>query len=74
MRWQCCLQVKESVDIFMSHDWPTHITQYGDAAALFQKKPYFRAEADRHDLGSPASWQLLQARVAIILLSCTATA
>lgn len=33
-----------TVDVFLSHDWPQWVTRYGDAAALFRKKPYFKAE------------------------------
>jgi hypothetical protein len=32
------------LDVFVSHDWPQWITRYGDAAALFKKKPYFQKE------------------------------
>jgi lariat debranching enzyme len=48
-------------DVFVSHDWPQHITRHGDAAALFRRKPYFRAEASRGELGSPPLQRLLEA-------------
>jgi hypothetical protein len=38
-------QLREPVDVFVSHDWPQWITRHGDAAALFRRKPYFRDEA-----------------------------
>jgi hypothetical protein len=56
------MQVKEPIDIFLSHDWPNGVVPYGNAEQLLQKKPYFRAEVERGDLGSPANWQLLQVR------------
>jgi hypothetical protein len=40
-------QLRERLDVFVSHDWPQWITKYGDAAALFRKKPYFKAEVRR---------------------------
>jgi lariat debranching enzyme len=55
------VQVKEKVNIFMSHDWPTHVPRYGDTGTLLKKKPYFRGEIERDELGSPANWQILQA-------------
>ena len=48
-------------DVFVSHDWPQHITRHGDAAALFRRKPYFRDEASRGELGSPPLQRLLEA-------------
>ena len=37
-------QLREPLDVFVSHDWPIWITKHGDAAALFRKKPYFKTE------------------------------
>ena len=31
-------------DIFLSHDWPTTIAQYGDTRSLLRAKPFFREE------------------------------
>lgn len=47
-------------DVFVSHDWPRGIERHGNLVALLQKKPYFRAEVERNDLGSPAAELLLQ--------------
>lgn len=55
------VQVKGELDVFMSHDWPTHVPRYGNMRRLLSKKPYFKEEAETDTLGSPASWQLLQA-------------
>lgn len=30
--------------VFLSHDWPLEIEQYGDTAALIRRKPFFRDE------------------------------
>jgi hypothetical protein len=35
-----CLQIQEPVDIFLSHDWPDRITQYGNAQELLRKKKH----------------------------------
>jgi len=37
-------QIRQPLDVFLSHDWPQWITKHGDAAALFRKKPYFQKE------------------------------
>ena len=62
------MQVKEPIDVFLSHDWPVGVVPYGNAAELLKKKPYFRDEVQRGDLGSPANWQLLQARACAVAL------
>jgi hypothetical protein len=55
------VQVKDNIDIFVSHDWPTHIAHYGNKDSLLKCKPWFRDEVEQDTLGSPANWQLLQA-------------
>jgi lariat debranching enzyme len=52
-------QAQPNVDVLLSHDWPRGIEQYGDTAALLRKKPFFKAEIARNDLGSPANETLL---------------
>lgn len=37
-------QLKEPVDIFMSHDWPLGVTEYGDWEKLVERKPHFKDE------------------------------
>lgn len=37
-------QVQEPIDIFLSHDWPVRITDYGDWEELVRKKSYFKQE------------------------------
>ncbi len=48
------------IDIFLSHDWPRGIEQHGDVSTLLRKKPFFKSEVERNDLGSPANEQLLR--------------
>lgn len=48
-------QIKEPMDICLSHDWPTGIYHYGDKQRLIQKKPFFEAEIARDELGSVAA-------------------
>lgn len=38
------LQVKEPVDVFLSHDWPLGIEQYGNTRDLISKKKFFAKE------------------------------
>ncbi|XP_068656288.1 lariat debranching enzyme isoform X2 [Aristolochia californica] len=53
------LQVKEQIDIFVSHDWPCGITDYGNWEQLLQQKPYFEKEIKERTLGSKAAAELL---------------
>lgn len=48
-----------AVDIFISHDWPEGIYNFGDVGQLLRHKPYFREDIQQHNLGSPASMALL---------------
>jgi len=38
------LPVASSSDIFVSHDWPVGIEQYGNTAQLLRAKPFFQDE------------------------------
>eukprot|EP00297_Palpitomonas_bilix_P026220 CAMPEP_0113896402 /NCGR_PEP_ID=MMETSP0780_2-20120614/17996_1 /TAXON_ID=652834 /ORGANISM="Palpitomonas bilix" /LENGTH=323 /DNA_ID=CAMNT_0000887535 /DNA_START=71 /DNA_END=1038 /DNA_ORIENTATION=- /assembly_acc=CAM_ASM_000599 len=53
------LQITSPIDIFLSHDWPNEVVHHGDEQALFRRKPFFRDEAMRNELGSPPAWKLL---------------
>ncbi|XP_054854634.1 lariat debranching enzyme [Eublepharis macularius] len=53
-------QLKQPMDIFMSHDWPRGIYHYGDKNSLLKKKSFFRQEVENNTLGSPAASELLQ--------------
>ncbi|KAG8713857.1 hypothetical protein FRC08_012723 [Ceratobasidium sp. 394] len=48
-----------SPDIFMSHDWPVEITQYGDQKNLLEQQPRFRPSIEKGEFGSPPMMELL---------------
>jgi lariat debranching enzyme len=41
------LQVKEPLDVFMSHDWPRGIEQYGNTRMLLRFKKHFIQEVSK---------------------------
>jgi len=49
-----------SIDIMMSHDWPVGITKFGNEEQLLRKKPFFREDIEKNDLGSPPAMEILQ--------------
>ena len=53
------LSLLSSPDIFMSHDWPNGVEQWGDVQELIRKKPFFREEILSSSLGSPPLQTLL---------------
>lgn len=52
-------QISRPVDIFLSHDWPRGIYNFGNVNMLLKKKQYFREEVEQDRLGSPAAKELL---------------
>ncbi|XP_006816795.1 lariat debranching enzyme B-like [Saccoglossus kowalevskii] len=48
-------QIKDSLDIMMSHDWPRGIYHYGDTDSLLQRKPHFSGEIETKRLGELSS-------------------
>ncbi|OAV96916.1 hypothetical protein PTTG_26186 [Puccinia triticina 1-1 BBBD Race 1] len=54
------LPIATSSDIFVSHDWPVGIEQYGNTAQLLRAKPFFKDEVASNTLGSPPLMQLLK--------------
>jgi hypothetical protein len=46
------VQVKDNMNIFVSHDWPTHIAHYGNKDSLPKCEPWFRDEVEQDILGS----------------------
>lgn len=52
-------QVEEPIDIFLSHDWPLGITEYGNWEKLIRKKPFFKEEVMQRTLGSAPAAELL---------------
>jgi hypothetical protein len=58
-RLKCLEKTKNRVDIMVSHDWPLGIEQHGDTEGLLRRKPYFREEVQRNDLGSGPNREVL---------------
>ncbi|ODN02851.1 Lariat debranching enzyme [Orchesella cincta] len=54
-------QIKQHVDIVLSHDWPKGIHQHGDFNRLLRQKPFFRDEIERNELGSRPLSEILEA-------------
>uniref|UniRef100_A0A8C9RFB4 Debranching RNA lariats 1 n=1 Tax=Scleropages formosus TaxID=113540 RepID=A0A8C9RFB4_SCLFO len=52
-------QIRQPMDIFMSHDWPRGIYHYGSTEQLLRKKKFLRQEVETSTLGSPAAAELL---------------
>ncbi|KAH9302042.1 hypothetical protein KI387_013625, partial [Taxus chinensis] len=53
-------QIKEPLDIFISHDWPRGITAFGNSKKLLRDKPFFESEVKQGTLGSRAAEELLK--------------
>ncbi|XP_007464412.1 PREDICTED: lariat debranching enzyme isoform X2 [Lipotes vexillifer] len=53
-------QLKQPMDIFLSHDWPRSIYHYGNKKQLLKTKSFFRQEVESNTLGSPAASELLE--------------
>ncbi|XP_006883475.1 PREDICTED: lariat debranching enzyme [Elephantulus edwardii] len=53
-------QLKQPVDVFLSHDWPRSIYHYGNKKQLLKAKSFFRQEVENNTLGSPAASELLK--------------
>lgn len=47
------------IDVFLSHDWPQHIWEYGNKQQLLKIKPYFTVDIEAKKLGSPPLWDVL---------------
>ncbi|KAJ2008638.1 lariat debranching enzyme [Coemansia sp. RSA 2322] len=54
------LQIRNSLDIVVSHDWPQFIERYGNTAELLRQKPFFEDEVKQGNLGSPVNAMLLE--------------
>ena len=51
---------KAPIDIFLSHDWPAKVWEFGNKNMLLRKKPYFRADMESNQLGNPPLMTLLK--------------
>jgi lariat debranching enzyme len=47
-------------DIFISHDWPQGIEHHGNLSGLLSSKPFFRADIEKGELGSPPLLELMK--------------
>ncbi|KAH3754117.1 lariat debranching enzyme-like [Dreissena polymorpha] len=52
-------QVKQPIDIFLSHDWPKGVHKYGDTHRLLKRKKFLQEEIEQDRLGNPAAADLL---------------
>lgn len=52
-------QIKEKIDIMLSHDWPKSIASYGNARRLLNQKVFLREEIESDTLGSMPGKELL---------------
>ncbi|KAL3278776.1 hypothetical protein HHI36_016302 [Cryptolaemus montrouzieri] len=52
-------QLSQPIDIFLSHDWPTHVTDYGNKEQLIRFKPHFKDDIAAKVLGSKPCEELL---------------
>lgn len=52
-------QLSKPIDIFISHDWPKGIYNFGNFQQLIRFKPHFREEIASNSLGSPPLEELL---------------
>lgn len=53
-------QVTQPLDIFISHDWPHGIWNYGNSNQLLKFKPYFKDDMETGKLGSKPCEELLR--------------
>lgn len=49
------LQIREQVDVGLSHDWPRGIEKHGDVQQLYRLRPMWKEESLDGSLGSPAA-------------------
>ncbi|KAJ6460914.1 lariat debranching enzyme, C-terminal domain-containing protein [Mycena sanguinolenta] len=49
-----------TLQVFLSHDWPQSITDYGDLPKLLQRKSFLRNDIMSGQLGSPPLFNLLR--------------
>lgn len=54
-------ELTDPIDVFLSHDWPSEIYNYGDVKQLLRFKPFFKKDIDSGRLGSPLTKPLLHA-------------
>ncbi|GBC00050.1 hypothetical protein RclHR1_03720011 [Rhizophagus clarus] len=52
-------QIRQPLDIFLSHDWPRGITKFGKEDELLKIKPFYGPDIASGKLGSPSCEELL---------------
>ncbi|CAD6195506.1 unnamed protein product [Caenorhabditis auriculariae] len=52
-------KLSNPLDIMVTHDWPSGITDFGDVKRLLRVKPYFEEDIKLGKLGNPGTMQLL---------------
>ncbi|XP_060519457.1 lariat debranching enzyme [Cylas formicarius] len=52
-------QLSKPIDIFLSHDWPTGICNFGNKKQLLKRKPFFKEDIESGQLGSKPCEELL---------------
>ncbi|KAK9878869.1 hypothetical protein WA026_003699 [Henosepilachna vigintioctopunctata] len=52
-------QISQPIDIMLSHDWPTNVTDYGNKEQLIRFKPHFKEDIETQKLGSKPCEELL---------------
>ncbi|KAG0426638.1 hypothetical protein HPB47_026260 [Ixodes persulcatus] len=53
-------QLREPLDVVVSHDWPRGVYNHGDKEALLRRKKFFRAEVETNRLGCRPTEELLE--------------
>lgn len=53
------MRLRRGPHVFLSHDWPRGITDYGDLNALLAAKPFLRREIEEGSFGNPGAAELL---------------
>lgn len=53
-------QLQQHVDIFLSHDWPRNVINFGDREGLLRRKSFLRSEVDNGSFGSRAGEVLME--------------
>lgn len=49
-----------NMNCFISHDWPEGIAHYGDLERLLKRKPFFKKDIEKGELGNPHYMNLLR--------------
>jgi lariat debranching enzyme len=53
-------QSKGKIDVFLSHDWPQYIWEYGDKEKLLRYKSFLQENMQSGEMGSPPAMTLLR--------------